>query len=350
MKRIITAVVAASMAALTSAHAAYELDQSQTSVAGPETTTLAIGGDVEQVLAQTFRVGHSGPLAAISAPVGCQSGELIIDIVELSGDLPSGIRRGGTTRPAAELPVTPDAFQFIQLDASIPVSVGDRLGIVFRNETGECGIKRSPPGDHYAEGDGFFESAPEFAGWQKIDFDGLLPDEGGDLPFKTYIKVPDTPRDNRCVAVGVTDPNTGEWLVLPIGADTPACRCFEDSVARELRCGVLHPDFIMVRRVPLPLIAGKKFTEQWDFTPLTDLDGPVRMTLKGGGLYKPVYRDFGYKAEQGQTETFKVIGVAPKNLDKAPGLAAFEYGMEDATNEYLKKFGLDTSFDTENYK
>jgi len=345
MNHSILALIAASITTLTSAHAAYQLDQRPA-----DSTNLAIGGEVEQKLAQTFRVGLSGPLAAISVPVGCSSGELIVDIVELTGDLPSGSRVGGTTRPAADLPVTPGPFQFIQLDANISVSSGDNLAIVLRNETGECAVKRSPPGDHYANGDAFFESAPEFAGWQKTDFDGLLPNEGGDLPFKTYIEVPDKPRDNRCVVPGKIDPNTGLPLRLPIDRSVPACRCFEDSGAREFRCGILHPDFFMLRRIPWPLVAGKKYTEKWEFTPLTELDGPVRMNLDGGGLYKPVYRDFGYKAKPGQTEIFEVDGIAPKNVKETRGMASFKYKMKDADNEYLRFFGLDTTIGYDNYK
>jgi hypothetical protein len=40
---------------------------------------------------------------------------------------------------------------------------------------------------------------------------------------------------------------------LPISADVPVCRCLHDGTLRELRCGVFHPDFRLVRRTPLPI-------------------------------------------------------------------------------------------------
>jgi hypothetical protein len=62
---------------------------------------------------------------------------------------------------------------------------------------------------------------------------------------------------------------------LPISADVPVCRCLHDATLRELRCGVFHPDFRLVRRTPLPIPPGKPFTVSWTLEPVGDFSGAV---------------------------------------------------------------------------
>ena len=61
---------------------------------------------------------------------------------------------------------------------------------------------------------------------------------------------------------------------LPISADVPVCRCLRDRVLRELRCGLIHPDFVLVRRTPLPVPPGP-FAVRWSFAPLGGFTGSV---------------------------------------------------------------------------
>ena len=337
--------LASAIAAIVAVAKAETIDQEQPLI-NASAGYHGVGGDSEQKLAQTFKVGMTGRLIALDLPIACAGGDLIVEIRRQDGGKPTGaVLR---TIRASLSSLGPVSFRRLYLPTRLVVSSGDELAFTVEVEDeGNCNYATAPDGDTYPRGEGFFDSRPNPPGWVAMnDFIN----EPHDLPFKTVMEDAADRRAGRCVAFGITDPDTGEWLELPISRDTPACRCFEDQSAREFRCGVLHPDFYMVRRIPWPLVAGKKFTEKWEFTPLTDLDGPVRMTLKGGGLYKPVYRDFGFKSEPGQTETFEVDGIAPKAGEEVQGIAAFEYDMQDASNEHLKQFGLDTSIGPYNYK
>lgn len=65
---------------------------------------------------------------------------------------------------------------------------------------------------------------------------------------------------------------------LPIRADVPVCRCLRDATLRELRCGVFHPDFYLVRRTPLPIPPGQPFEVNWTLVPRERL-----LWHRGGG-------------------------------------------------------------------
>lgn len=62
---------------------------------------------------------------------------------------------------------------------------------------------------------------------------------------------------------------------LPVRADVPVCRCLRDASLRELRCGVFHSDFVLVRRTPLPIPPGKPFAVRWSLVPRGELVGTV---------------------------------------------------------------------------
>jgi len=108
-----------------------------------------------------------------------------------------------------------------------------------------------------------------------------------------------------CLVVGVAgEPGESE---LPIGSDLPLCRCLRDDGARELRCALLHPDFLLLRRVPIPpLVAGRQGSEEWSLLPFTKLAGPIRLTLSGAGLGQTFERVFGAETAPGVLERFSV--------------------------------------------
>ena len=58
-------------------------------------------------------------------------------------------------------------------------------------------------------------------------------------------------------------------------SDVPVCHCLRDRVLRELRCALLHPDFVLVRRTPLPIPPGDPFTVRWSFAPRDGFAGKV---------------------------------------------------------------------------
>jgi hypothetical protein len=164
-----------------------------------------------------------------------------------------------------------------------------------------------------------------------------------------------------CVDPTKTDPATGAPLSLPISRWVPACRCFESGAAREWHCGILHPDFIAIRRMPLPIQPGKPYEEIWNLVPLGKLDGSVRVTIKSDGFEKPVELELPATSKLpddhtrpnfgvGAGQTFTLKAMAPDKPGAVPGIAVFEYDMKDAKDESLKSFGLDISLDKSLFK
>ena len=327
------------------AHAQHKLDQKQEGVL-TDAPTLAIGGASKQQLSQSFQPGENGEMTAIALPIGCSSGDLVIEIHEPEGDYPTGGLHQQTIVPASELPNTPSDFVFIELDTPMPVGhFDDRLAFVLKNETGSCGILAPVNGDPYAYGSAAFNALPNSGppnhGWRRLNF-GDYVNRPDDLAFRTYLK-DDAPAHaaDRCFVPGFGN--------VPADPYSGACRCFQDPGGRETRCGALHPDFFIERVTPFPLPLGKIYKEEWRFTPLTQLDGPVRMTLEGGGLSKPVYRDFGFSAQAGETETVIIKIRAPKKPQTLEGVGTFEYDMNDIDDESLKYFGIDRTIAKEDF-
>ncbi len=65
---------------------------------------------------------------------------------------------------------------------------------------------------------------------------------------------------------------------LPFPSWIPFCRCLQNDLARELRCGFLHPDLVLERRIPWPIPVGESFAAKWSMTPLRPLEGEVSIT------------------------------------------------------------------------
>jgi hypothetical protein len=166
---------------------------------------------------------------------------------------------------------------------------------------------------------------------------------------------------SRCVVPDRTDPETGLPLELPISRDTPVCHCFESGAAREWHCGILHPDFIAIRRVPLPLRPGRPYEEIWTLVPLGELDENVRVTIRSDGFEKPVDLELPAAGKlpadhtrpnlgAGPGQTFTLNAMAPDKPASIPGVAVFEYDMKDAKDDSLKSFGLDISLEKSLFK
>lgn len=304
---------------------------------------LGIGGNSEQKLAQTFVVGMTGDLAGLRLPIICGGGELLIQILQQSEEQPTGRLLRALIVAATDVPSSYAGFTDFFFPVPIDVTIGDRLAFSVQTvgEDSFCSYASAPAGDTYARGAGFFDSRPNPPGWSA--FTGSL-DSYKDLAFFTLMLDLSRPGSSgNCVIPGSTDPVTGLPYELPISNYVPACRCFADAGAREMRCGILHPDFFIVRRFAFPMVAGKPFEEHWQFTPLTKLDGPVRISISGGGLGKSVGFEFGRKSGNQKTETFSTKAMAPKEAIVIPGSALIQYDMKDAKSEYQRSFGVDTS-------
>ncbi len=325
--------------------AQHKPDQKQEDVL-PGAPTLAIGGSSQQQLAQVFQPGETGEMTAIALPIGCSSGALVIEIREPESGFPTGGLHQQTIVPASELPSTPGAFVFIELDTPMPVGhFDDALAFVLKNDTGSCGLVGPVNGNPYPYGSASFNALPDNGppnqGWRRLNL-GDYVNRPDDLAFITYLR-DDAPAHaaERCFVPGEGD--------IPADPYSGACRCFQDPGGRETRCGALHPDFFVERILPFPLPLDKVYREEWRFTPFTELDGPVRMTLQGAGFTKPVYRDFGFNSEPGVSETVTFKVRAPKDPQSLEGVGTFEYEMEDVDDESLRFFGFDTSIAKEDF-
>jgi hypothetical protein len=78
-------------------------------------------------------------------------------------------------------------------------------------------------------------------------------------------------------------------LIVPIPRYAPLCRCLQDDSAREFRCTLLHPDpdFLLVFRIPAPILPGTLFDLSWTLIPLRKLPGDVYVGMNLPQDFKP---------------------------------------------------------------
>ncbi len=364
--RTVFAALAAMASLLTIARADIVVDQEQ-SMIDESAGFLGVGGDSEQKLAQSFTVGVDGDLVGLRLPImGCGSGDLLLEVRQLVDGKPTGALLRTLRISPEDVPSSYEGFQDFFFLGSLSVSEGDQLAFTVQTvgEDSFCSYATAPVGDTYSRGQGFFDSRPNPPGWVSFK---EFPGTHQDLAFATLMDDPTAMgrRTGRCVIPGRIDPATGRPFELPISEFVPACRCFQDAGAREMRCGILHPDFFVIRRIPFPLTLGQPYEEVWQFAPLADLDGPVRITLEGAGFEKPVQMSFPSKgqftardlisatkkwsAPRRAGETITVKAMAPKEAMDIPGVAIFEYNMQGAENEFQKRFGLEITIEKDQF-
>jgi hypothetical protein len=251
------------------AHAALVLDQHQ-QVIDTSLGSLVVGGAYSQRLAQSWTVGIHGRLAEIRLPIACASGTLVLEIVELRGGFPTGRVLRTETVPAADLPLTmPPVFQTVEISPPIPMGPSDQYAFVLANPTGSCGLWRSETAE-YARGQGFFND--EVNGFRWISFKEF-PEGTQDLSFETWMEVPGGLGGDSSSLCEVD-----RFGRIPVPGFVPLCRCLESDFPREQRCTFLHPDFMLLRRIPLPLIPGKTINVQWTLMPHEQLQQPIAVT------------------------------------------------------------------------
>jgi hypothetical protein len=232
---------------------------------------IVIGGPRQQIVAQTVTAGLTGSLTQVEIGVGCESGTLAIEIVDLEpgrGVVPGTVVRSRTTIDAALVPNPPEARTFT-LDRAVTIAAGHRFAIVLRNETGSCGALKGPSGDSYPDGEGFFRSAagPPDAWLQFLDFG-----TSGDLGFRTMVDVPaGGGRSGPCVVNG---------FATPFPNFIPVCRCLEDQGLRDQRCALFGPSFFLFRNLPFPIRAGQPFTVKWTLVAFAPMKGVVELAEK----------------------------------------------------------------------
>ena len=321
---------------LTPALAADIVDQEQP-IRTP--TPIAIGGESDQKIAQTFTVGMTGPMSGIRLPVGCGSGELIVEIMRFNANgepEPPALAR--VVIPAADLGGDPGIFRTIRFEPPLPVTEGDELAIVLTNPSGYCSILSGPPGDSYAGGSYLYDSRPSFPGWIGSKTRPLSPDSQGDIPFQTLIDDGMEDIAGRCVGNFA-----GGSVTLPISAYTPLCRCLSDASLNEFRCTLTHPDFFIVRRIPQPPFKPGVIVEEWACTPLTRLEAPLLKSVEVGG--KLQVHAFGKTSKPGTFETLRLKRSLKDPGLTRPGVVGFKYRMKGGKKPVELEFGFDPSFE-----
>jgi len=161
-----------------------QIDQEQPAIDAGE-LTLAIGGESEQKLAQTFTVGLAGRLAEVRFPIGCGSGRLEVEIqgTTATGEPDGSVLVRRSFRADALPGVVPATFVAFSLPRRLEVAPGDVLAIVLSNATGSCGVASGPDGDSYPAGRAWFDARPNPPGWVPLS-PGSAED---DLPFQTVV-------------------------------------------------------------------------------------------------------------------------------------------------------------------
>ena len=151
---------------------------------------FALGGGSGQILYQSFTVGIAGRLAELRLPIGCGSGEVIVEIFDAdAAGLPAtGASPRLTRRFAANLfpdIVTID-FEPLPLGGRVGVNPGDRLVMVLSNPTGSCGIAAGIGNDLYFGGTG--HAADAVNSFVPVPLNLSAPTFPDDLPFQALVR------------------------------------------------------------------------------------------------------------------------------------------------------------------
>ena len=166
------------------------LDQSAP-VAEPIPFTFALGGPGSmQVLYQSFRVGITGRLAELRFPIGCHSGEVIVEIFD--ADATTGLPVAGASprlRRSFLADMFPEIvmaeFQPLPLGGRVGVTAGEEIVVVLSNPTGSCGIAAGIVGDGYLNGTGHADDTTDIFPPVPLSLSG----DRRDLPFQSLIRV-----------------------------------------------------------------------------------------------------------------------------------------------------------------
>ena len=132
-----------------------------------EAPTQAIGGNSEQMLAQTFTVQRDGVITGVYLPIGCSDGILAIEIRNVVDDIPGSTVISENSFEANEIRSDVGVFEQLHFP-EISVTAGQRLSLVLKNDTGSCGISRGPEGDPYTGGEAWFDARPNAPGWRPL--------------------------------------------------------------------------------------------------------------------------------------------------------------------------------------
>lgn len=206
---------------------------------------------------------------------------------------------------------------------SVGPASADRVGgrIVFRFEPAVCAGNRPGAGEST-----FFFGLAAAGPPQPVDA-RLSVSPGGVLDLEAR-------------APGGSGAGAGPCLPgLPISEEAPVCRCLRDPVARELRCALLDPDFLLVRRTPLPIPPGEPFAVRWTFVPFDGFSGSL-LVEEGvaPGFHRPqgpVPLKFGRERGDGKgvTREYRLVASPGEERTWVPGRVTLDPGREQGGRE-----------------
>ena len=131
------------------------------------TPTQAIGGNSEQMLAQTFTVQRDGYLTGIYLPLGCSDGVLDIEIRNVDENLPGTVVLAENSYEADEIRSEVTVLELFRFP-EVSVEAGQKLSFVLKNDNGSCGMSRAPEGDTYTGGEAYYDARPNAPGWRPL--------------------------------------------------------------------------------------------------------------------------------------------------------------------------------------
>lgn len=238
------------------------LDQAQIGWS-PGATPYAIGGPLNDEVAQTYTAGTSGLLEKIEFVVSCEDtslGDIHVEMqtVNSLGE-PSGSVLASTSVDSTSLPVFdgvtygPSPFH----PGNIPQVDGTEYAIVIRADAGvTCYSPRGAVAGSmfaYPHGSAYLgDASGGSVSWKESS------DPNFDFAFWTYVRVSKPKFCDVTDAVGI--PN--DWLP----ADVPACGCLEDPVLNAHRCWFGLPDFVLWREIAP--FGDPKAKVNWNLLPL----------------------------------------------------------------------------------
>lgn len=248
-------------------HAGVELDQQVFGWHGD--APVAVGGDSEQMLAQTYESRRDGTLDHVRIVIGCSigsPGKVTVELREvLSDGTPSHVVLAATTRLADSF-ASAAILEDIAMPA-IPITSGtDYALILSATADAQCATRQGGNEMFRSSGvrDAFFDARPNPPGWVPWIYFGI----DGALPFSVYVDA-GTPTGPRFCDFETADGVPNDWLPN----DVPLCGCARDPGLVAHRCWFATPDFVLWRTLPR-VFEKPRVRAEWSLVPMVaDLPG-----------------------------------------------------------------------------
>ncbi|MEM6410217.1 MAG: hypothetical protein AAF683_01620 [Pseudomonadota bacterium] len=300
-------------------------------------TSFEIGGPDRVELWQTFEIGELGDptsfpplLTAIELAIFCPSAVPLMEIY--NGSWLNPVRRSYVERNRGAIRDPRPNLERFELTTPIEHRVIESYAIRIR-------LVDSPPNETCTISGGTFDNSdPQVTLYisdanQEIfdDFRDYFDRRDIEMAYRALVDVPSDPPPSEFCDVAYSGSAIGGPPELP--EEIPLCRCFEDPLLFELRCGYMSSDFFLLSRHPWPLELGQSYKETWEFRPFKALAAPVKLRLEGGDLSKPIEKDFKSQTSKSLIEKFEVKRVyGGPDADKL-GTSSLTFRRDDLSEQ-----------------